>query len=385
MTARFDQYLPFGRPSFSEEEIEAVAQTMRSGWVGQGRQCQSFEKELAEYCEAKEAVLLNSCTSALFLSLKELGVGPGDEVICPSFTWYSTANAALYLGARVVFADIDYETMCVTPDSIKRCLTPATKAVVVVHLGGYAVDVRQVREALPHSVAIVEDAAHAIGARYSDGSPIGSSGNLTCFSFYANKNLSTGEGGAILLNEVSQAKHFRQLRLHALNLDAWKRFTSSKSLLVSNPLEELGYKMNYTDMQASIGRVQLRRLGEFGAIRKAIAAKYVERLPSVLPGVGFQASCVSNYHSRHLFLIRLPLDRMPFEREGFVERLRDRNIGASIHYTPLHWMPLYEAKGDLPVTEAVFKEIVTLPISASMNVGDAEVVVDAIKEILEDE
>lgn len=385
MTTRFEQYLPFGRPNFSEAEIEAVTQAMRSGWVGQGRECERFESELADYCGAREAVLLNSCTSALFIALKELGVGPGDEVICPSLTWYSSANAALYLGAKIVFADIDPGTLCLDLESVAKCLSHSTKAVVLVHLGGFAVDVDALRSALPDTVAIVEDAAHAIGARYPGGKRVGSSGNFTCFSFYANKNLSTAEGGALLLNDSAQAKRFRKLRLHALDVDAWKRFSNPKMVLFSDPLSELGYKMNYNDLQASIGRVQLRRLNEFGIQRKAIAEVYGKRLAETIAGIVFQEGCFSEDHARHLFLIRLPSKRFPLSRETFVLKLRDRNIGASIHYSPLHRMPLYEFEGKLPITEKVFEEIVTLPISASMTIEDANRVVDAIEEILNDQ
>lgn len=384
MTTRFDEYLPFGKPSFTDEEIEAVTRTMKSGWVGQGKECQRFEKELAEYCGAKEAVLVNSCTSALFLCLKELGIGPGDEVICPSVTWYSTANVALYLGAKAVFADIDPNTLCLDPLSVKSALTDKTRAVVCVHLGGLAVSMTELRSVLPDSVAIVEDAAHAIEARYTDGGKVGGSGNLTCFSFYANKNLSTAEGGAILLNDSDLANRFRCLRLHALNIDAWKRFSNPKSVLISAPLGEIGYKMNYTDMQASIGRVQLKRLPQMAERRLEIATVYRKRLEVLLPGAKFQTNCLSKGHARHLLLWRLPVKELGVDRDDFVLKLRDRNVGASVHYTPLHWMPLYESKVDLPVTEEIFKEIVTLPISSSMSLEDAERVVKAIEEVLEE-
>src|SRR5439155_15382523 len=185
------QYLPFGKPDFSSEEIDAVARVMRSGWIGMGPETLAFEKELAASLDVPHVVTVNSCTSALFLALLLQGVGEGDEVICPSLTWCATANAALQLGATAVFCDVDPRTLCVTPETLKAKVTERTRAVMVVHFGGFAVDVEKIRAALPDGVAIIEDAAHAFGSRFSNGKAVGASGNLTCVSFYANKNLST--------------------------------------------------------------------------------------------------------------------------------------------------------------------------------------------------
>ncbi|MFM9912014.1 MAG: DegT/DnrJ/EryC1/StrS family aminotransferase, partial [Methylophilaceae bacterium] len=225
MTDTRTDYLPFGKPNFSQVEIDAVTKVVRSGWIGMGPETIAFEKELEAFVEAPYVVTVNSCTSALFLSLLVSGVGPDDEVICPSLTWCSTANVALYLGARIVFCDVDIDTLCVTVDSILEKITPRTKAVMVVHMGGLAVDVAALRKKIPAHIEIIEDAAHAIGAKYPNGKPVGSSGNLTCFSFYANKNLSTGEGGAVALHDEGKAERLRSLRQHGLSSDAWKRFS----------------------------------------------------------------------------------------------------------------------------------------------------------------
>jgi perosamine synthetase len=380
-----EDYLPFGKPNFSDKEIEAVTRVMKSGWVGMGSETIAFEQDLVVYVNAPYVVSVNSCTSALFLSLLVSGVQAGDEVICPSLTWCSTANAALYLGAKPVFCDVDADTLCVTAESVLSKLTPRTKAVVAVHFGGLAIDVKALRAALPDQVTIIEDAAHAIGARYPDGSPVGSSGNLTCFSFYANKNISTGEGGAIALFDLAKASRLQSLRQHALPLDAWKRFTHPKSLLLSNQLAELGYKMNYTDLQAAIGRVQLSRISEFEKIRLTLAQRYVGRLESFKPAIKFQTGGVHPHHARHLFTIQLPVSDMRFDREEVLLALRAKNIGASIHYAPLHLMPLYgdNAKPvSLPVTESLAKCIITLPISASMNISDVDYVVDGLQAVI---
>ena len=375
-------YLPFGRPNFSDEEIEAVARVMRTGWIGMGPETIAFEKELSRFLGAPHVVTVSSCTWALFLSLLVHGIGPDDEVICPSLTWFSTANAALYLGARPVFCDIDPHTLSVTPETIKEKLTDRTRAVVVVHMGGYAVDVDEIRGILPDGVAIVEDAAHALGSRFADGRPVGSSGNLTCFSFYANKNLSTGEGGAIALHDGELAGRLCSLRQHGLAADAWRRYSNPRCALVPG-LKELGYKMNFTDLQACIGRVQLRRQGEFARIRKEIARLYHDALDG--RGVTFQKGCLDDGHSRHLFTVLLPLEGLVKSRDEFVLELRRRKIGAAIHYSPLHRMPHYErlCSTSLPNTEFVSQRIITLPISASMGIEDARRVLEEFTEILE--
>lgn len=376
-------YLPFGKPNFSDEEIAAIARVLESGWVGMGPETQAFEKELAAFLQAPHVLTVNSCTSALFLSLLVQGIGPGDEVICPSLTWCSTANAAFHIGAKPVFCDVDPLTLCVTPERIRAKLTSRTRAVIVVHLGGLAVDIDPIRDSLPEQVAIIEDAAHALGARFADGRPVGSSGNLTCFSFYANKNLSTGEGGAIALFDGGTADRLRSLRHNALPSDAWKRYTHSRSL-ISFQLSELGYKMNYTDLLACIGRIQLKRQPGFHSTRLAIARHYHENLTGMIPEIRFQSRLLHPDHARHLFLILLPKYGLPLSRDELLLGLRSRNVGASIHYPPLHLMPLYNGheQPPLPSTERICESIMTLPISASMDIRDADYVVTQLEDTL---
>ena len=378
------EYLPFGKPNFSEEEIAAVTRVMQSGWVSMGPETVAFEQELAAYLGTAHAVTVNSCTSALFLSLLVSGVTAGDEVICPSLTWCSTANAALYLGAKPIFCDVDPESLCICAETVLEKVTAKTKAVVAVHFGGLTADIEMLRSALPECIHIIEDAAHALGGCYKNGKPVGSSGNLTCFSFYANKNLSTGEGGAIALFNGPTAERLQSLRQHALPIDAWKRFTHPKRILLSNPLTEVGYKMNYNDLQASIGRVQLARFADMQQTRQKIADIYFDGLKE--NDVGFQQACTDVSHAKHLFLIRLPLAKIRYDRDEVIVGLRAKNIGASIHYAPLHLMPLYHqgCRPDvLPVTEELAKSLVTLPISASMTEEDARYVTKAVKAILD--
>ncbi len=374
-------FLPFGKPNFSEEEVQAVTRTLRTGWIGMGPETIAFEEELGATLAGVPVVTVNSCTSALFLALVVAGVGPGDEVICPSLTWCSTANAALYLGARPVLCDVDPETLSVTPETLAAKVTPRTRAAMAVHMGGRALDVTALRTALPAEVALVEDAAHALGARFADGRPVGTSGNLTCFSFYANKNLSTGEGGAITTPDTEAVARLKSLRLHGLASDAWKRFVDPRSAFRLD-IQELGHKMNFTDLQAALGRVQLRRQPEFAATRLALARRYAEGLPAIHPGIHWQRGLTDPDHARHLFQILLPKG-LGIERDEVVLQMRQRGFGASIHYTPLHWMTYYrDFARDLAATDDLAPRLLTLPIGAAMTLDDADAVLQALHEVL---
>jgi dTDP-4-amino-4,6-dideoxygalactose transaminase len=376
-------YLAFGSPDFTEAEIDSVTRVMRSGWVGMGEETITFEHELSEYIGAPEVVTVNSCTSALFLSLLVEGIVPGDEVIVPSLTWCATANAALYLGATPVFCDVDPQSMCMTPETIVSRLSARTKAVIVVHYGGYAIDVDTLRKALPSHVVIVEDAAHALGARYPNGKRVGASGNSVCFSFYANKNLSTADGGAIALYDNHKAERLRSLRMSGMNSDAWSRYTRPSNILFAG-VTELGYKMNFTDLQAAIGRVQLRRMEEMNHTRKYLADQYKNRLDDLGVTLPFQTGAFDEHHARHLLVAQFEPARTGILRNNLLTSLRAANIGASIHYLPLHGQPLYARPGapPLPTTESLAEIIMTLPISAKMTSSDVDYIANQVAHLL---
>jgi dTDP-4-amino-4,6-dideoxygalactose transaminase len=378
-----DKYLAFGTPDFTEEEIEAVARVMRAGWVGMGAETIAFENELAAYVGAPEVVSVNSCTSALFLALLVEGVGVGDEVIVPSLTWCATANAALYLGATPVFCDVDPHHMSATPEAVAAKLTPRTKAVVVVHFGGYAIDVAELRRSLPKNVSIVEDAAHAFGARYPDQKKVGSSGNSVCFSFYANKNISTADGGAIALADPEKADRLRSLRSDGMASNAWSRYIKPSTAFVGG-LTELGYKMNFTDLHAAIGRVQLKRFDTMAAHRLRLAKHYEDRFKALGDTIKFQQDAFAESHARHLLVGLFDLAITGMSRDALLLALRERNIGASIHYPPLHTMPLYTQyqRGALPTTERLAKVIMTLPIGARMTIDDVDYVTQHLAELI---
>ena len=371
--------IPFGRPDFSAKEIDGVSRVMRSGWVGRGHESIAFEAELAEAVGVDRVLTVNSCTAGLFLSLVVSGVGPGDEVICPSLTWCADANVVLQLGARPVFCDVAGETLNMTAATVAAKLTTRTKAVIVVHFGGLAADVESISATVPDTVTIIEDAAHAFGARYADGTPVGSAGNLTCFSFYANKNLSSGDGGAIVVPDTADAERIGYLRHGGLRADAFDRYRGAEA-----PREwivEPGYKMGYSDLLASLGRVQLARQAEFATRRLAIAERYVVGLSGVAPEIAFQAGVLSRGHARHLLVVNLPLDGLRVDRTDLMKMLLARNVGVSVHYPPLHKAAAYASLEPLPVTEMVCSTLMTLPIGASMTDDEATYCADQVAQL----
>jgi len=382
MLQKSNDYIPFGVPDFSDKEIEAVVRVIKSGWVGMGPETIAFEHDLEKYCNARNIVTVNSCTSALHLSLIVNNIKPGDEVICPSFTWCSTANVVKYIGAKVIFCDINPHTYCADVDTIMDNVTTKTKAVIPVHMGGLAADIDKIQSELPESCKIIEDAAHALGSSYNNGESVGSSDNLTCFSFYANKNLSTADGGAIAVSDSKIADRLRSLRLHGLSSDAWERFVNPNNF--TSDMIELGYKMNYTDLQAALGRVQLRRQSEFQKRRFEIASYYFCRLQKLNKNIKLQKNILDASHSRHLYLVELPLETLTKSRNQIIMDMRKENIGASVHYKPVHQMPYYMhfSQKSLPITEYIANRIMTLPIGAHMTLDDAKNVMDSFERNL---
>jgi dTDP-4-amino-4,6-dideoxygalactose transaminase len=273
--------------------------------------------------------------------------------------------------------------MCVTPATIAARITKRTKAVIVVHYGGYAIDVHALRVDLPSNIAIIEDAAHAMGARYPSGENVGSSGNSVCFSFYANKNLSTADGGAIALTDKSKAERLRSLRLNGMNSNAWSRYINPASV-INEGLTELGYKMNLTDLQAAIGRVQLRRFADMQKVRLNVAKHYKKRIDEMGLNISFQSSVFDENHARHLFVGLFERGKTGIDRDQLLWLLRQSNVGASIHYRPLHQQPLYIKSGvfSLPNTEKLANSILTLPISARMSLADVDYVVEQLTKVM---
>ena len=302
--------LPFCLPSIGREEIDAVVGALKSGWLTLGPRVKEFERCFAQYVSAKHAVAVNSCTAALHLALVAVGIDSGDEVITTPYTFAATGEVILYMGATPVFVDIDKKTYNIDVTKIEEKLTSRTKAIIPVHIAGQPCEMDElVALAKKHNLQIIEDAAHAIGAEYK-GRKIGSIGNLTCFSFYATKNITTGEGGMITTDEDEYSENARILSLHGISKDAWKRYTSAGSWYYEILLA--GYKYNMTDLQASLGIHQLRKLEQFLKRRQEIAAAYDEAFID-LPEITIPHVANDIRHAWHLYLIQLNLERLSIQ------------------------------------------------------------------------
>jgi dTDP-4-amino-4,6-dideoxygalactose transaminase len=390
-----ESFLLYALPSIGDEEIAEVVDSLRSGWISTGPKVKRFETDFAAYIGCKHAIAVNSCTAGLHIALTALDVGLGDEVIVPTFTFCSTANVVVHLGARPVLVDVG-DDFNVTPEAIEAAITPHTKAIILVHYSGQACDLEAIYEvAARHHLAIVEDAAHVVGATYQ-GHKIGSNAlslaegggqgvkAATVFSFYATKNMTTGEGGMITTVDDALAEQMRLLTLHGMSRDAWKRYTSAGSWYYE--VVRAGYKDNMTDIQAALGIHQLRRLDDFIATRQRYARLYDEAFAD-LQEVETPVARSDRSHVYHLYVIRLDLDRLAIDRAQFIEALKAHNIGASVHFIPVHLHPFYQQsfgyrRGDLPQSEAIYDRIVSLPIYPRMAEPDVYDVVEAVRYIV---
>ena len=386
-----EKFLPFALPSIGEEEIAEVVDSLRSGWVTTGPKVNRFEADFSEYIGARHAVALNSCTAGLHIALTALGIGPGDEVIVPALTFCSTANVVVHAGARPVIVDVG-EDFNVTPEILEAAITPRTKAVMPVHYSGQACDMWPIYDlAARHKLSVVEDGAHAVGSSYR-GHKIGSdaiqnSGSelkrVTVFSFYGTKNMTTAEGGMNVTADDRLAERMRLLTLHGMSRDAWRRYGSTGSWYyeVVTP----GFKSNMTDIQAALGIHQLRRLDGFIETRQRYVEMY-DRAFADLPEIERPIRRPNRNHNYHLYVVRLKLDRLTIDRAEFIEQLRARNIGTSVHFIPVHLHPFYQEqfghrRGDLPRVESVYDRIVSLPLYPAMTRVDVENVIDAVSDI----
>jgi dTDP-4-amino-4,6-dideoxygalactose transaminase len=382
-----EEFLPFGVPAIGEEEIAEVVETLRSGWIGQGQRVERFEHNLADYVGAPFGVAVSSCTAALHLSLVVAGIRPGDEVLVPALTFAASATAVEHAGGVPVFCDSDPKTLLIDLADGERRLTERTRAIVPVHFGGLPCDMDAVLAfARVNGLAVVEDAAHAIAAKL-DGRPIGSFASLCCFSFYPNKNLTTGEGGMVTLQDGDLAERLRMLRLHGLSTDAWRRYATHTFL--RSELYGLGFKYNLTDLQAAIGIHQLAKLELHQRRREELASRYDAALGS-LPGVQLQQRSLPGHevrHALHLYLLLLDLDRFTVPRDSIVAALRAENIGAAIHYRALHLEPYYVDRfgldaDELPNASRAGERVLTLPLSPGMSDPDADDVIEAVAKVL---
>lgn len=378
------EFLPFGAPLIGEAEIQEVVATLRSGWLGTGPRTHQFESDFSDYIGCKYAVALNSCTAGLHLALKILGIGQGDEVITTPMTFCSTANVIIHCGATPVFVDINRETVNIDPNLIENKISEKTKAIIPVHFAGRPCDMDAIMDiARRHELAVVEDAAHAIEAEYK-GKKVGSIGDITCFSFYATKNLVTGEGGMMTTNNQQWAEKARVLRLHGLSKDAWKRYSEEGF----QPYDLLypGYKYNMMDLQAAIGIHQLRRIEDNLVIREKHWNRYNEAFRDI-PGITTPIDQNHIKHARHLYTVLIEPEIFGMGRYDFIEALKEKNIGTGVHFIALHLHSYYAQnyglkRGDFPNAEYISNRTVSLPFSAKLSEKDVEDVINAVKALV---
>ena len=376
-------FLPFSQPDIGQAEIDEVVDTLRSSWITTGPKTKRFEEQFRCYVGSKHAIAVNSCTAALHVALAAADIGPGDEVITSPLTFCSTANVIVHLGAKPVFADVG-EDYNIDPAEIERHITPATKAIIPVHYSGQPCRMNEILAcARKHGLLVVEDAAHAVGAKYHD-SMVGIISDVTAFSFYAIKNMTTVEGGMITTDDDELAEKMRLLSLHGISKDAWKRYTSEGSWYyeVIYP----GYKYNMADIQAALGIHQLARLEGFLKVRSQYAAIYNAAFGE-MPELHIPIVNCDIHHAWHLYAIQLNLERLTIDRAQFIEALRAENIGTSVHFIPVHLHPYYRQafghkRGDFSNAERIYDRIVSLPLYPKMTEEDVRDVITAVTKVI---
>lgn len=373
-------FLPFSRPSIGDEEIRAVNEVLRSGWITTGPRNQELEQRFAQSIGCKHAVALASATGGMHIALLALGIGPGDEVITPSQTWVSTANMICLLGATPVFVDVDRDTLMTDAARIEAAITPRTRAIIPVHYAGAAADMDPINAlAQRHGIAVIEDAAHAAGTRYR-GRPVGQTGTAI-FSFHAIKNMTCAEGAMFVTDDDALADRVRMLKFHGLGVDAYDRLTHGRKPQAQ--VIEPGFKYNLSDINAAIALVQLGRLEAINARRAELAAAYQERLAG-LPVEPLALPDYPQHHAWHLYILRIDAERCGIDRDGFMQALQQRGIGSGIHFIGSHLHSYYRQRFpdvSLPNTEWNSSRLCSIPLFPDMTTGDLDRVVEAIETI----
>lgn len=381
-------FLPFARPSITEREVAAVVEVLRSGWLTTGPRAHAFEAAFAERVGTRNAVAVNSATAALHLALEALGVGPGDEVIVPTWTFTASAAVVVHLGASPRLVDIGASTLNATVDDVLAAVTPRTRAVVAVHFAGAPMEVGPLVAALDtRGIPVVEDAAHAFPSAIPSlgGRSAGTIGSAGAFSFYATKTITTGEGGMLVTDDDALAQRARRMALHGISHDAWNRYAADGSWAYE--VIAAGFKDNMTDVAAALGLVQLERADELHRERRHLAARYHDLLRQSAVGDLLELPRDVPGHAWHLFVVRLHLDRLAVDRARVMEELRARGIGASVHFIPLHRHPYYREhhlrEGQaFAVADAEFPRVISLPLWPGMGEEGVQRVVAALVEIL---
>jgi dTDP-4-amino-4,6-dideoxygalactose transaminase len=383
MSTTATAFLPFHRALIEEEEISAVTEVLRSGWLTTGPRVKEFEAAFARYTGAQHALAVNSCTAALHLALAAIGIKEGDEVILPTMTFAASGEVVLYFKARPVLVDCLKGSFHMDPAQIERSITSRTRAILPVHYAGSPCDMDAILEiARRHGLKVIEDAAHALPSRYK-GKMVGVMGDITCFSFYATKTLTTGEGGMATTENQEYADRMRTLSLHGISRDAWKRYTAEGTWRYD--ILEAGYKYNLTDLQSAVGLAQLAKCDAMQARRAEIAGQYNQAL-ATLEGFTAPVAAPDVDHAWHLYVVQVNPMALRINRDRVIEELKQRGIGTSVHFIPLHLHTLYQQhlgyrEGQFPNAEERFSGAISLPIYPGMAEVDIFRVLEALREI----
>lgn len=379
------QFLPFHVPDIGEEEIQSVLETLRSGWLTTGAKTKQFEAEFAQRVGARHAVAVNSCTAALHLALEAVGVTQGDEVIVPTMTFAATAEVVHYFKAKPVLVDCQADTLNIDVDQIEKAISSKTKAIIPVHYAGHPCAMDRILEiARVHHLKVIEDAAHALPSSYR-GKMVGTLGDITCFSFYSTKTITTGEGGMATTQNSEWAERMRILSLHGITRDAVNRYTPEGTWYyeICYP----GYKYNLTDIAAALGIPQLHKCDRFGKIRQRYAKLYHEGFKDI-PEITVPSVAADVEHAWHLYVIQLDLDRLRIGRNEIIDLLKKEGIGTSVHFIPLHLHPYYRdnygySPKDFPVASSVFERIISLPIYPKMTELDIQHIIEVVASLIQ--
>jgi perosamine synthetase len=382
------EFIPYGKQSISDDDIEAVVQVLRSDWLTQGPGIEKFESAVAEYCGTKKGVAVSSGTAALHAACYAAGIGPGDEVITSPMTFAASANAILYCGGSPVFADIDPDTGNINPEELERKITKKTKAIIPVHFAGQPCEMDQINGiAKKHGLVVIEDAAHALGAEYK-GKKIGSISDMTTFSFHPVKHITTGEGGMVMTNSPKLYEKLTLFRNHGI--------TKVKENMEKDPgpwyyeMQELGYNYRMTDFQSALGLSQMNKLEGFLKKRRQIAGEYREAIKKELfEIVSPLIDKEGRVNAYHLFSVKINYKKVGIERGRLMKRLREKGIGTQVHYIPIHTHPYYQnnlgfKEGEFPQAETFYEQILSLPMYPSMPQEGVCRVVESIKESLQE-
>jgi dTDP-4-amino-4,6-dideoxygalactose transaminase len=379
-----EQTIPFHAAYVGEDEARAAADVIRSGWLTMGPKTVEFEQNFASYVGARHAIGVSSCTAALHLALEAVGLKQGDEVLVPTTTFTATAEVVVYFKAIPVLVDVDPITLCIDPEEARKKVTSRTRAILPVHFAGQPCDMDRIKDlAASHNLHVIEDAAHSLPASFQ-GTPVGAISKLTAFSFYATKTLTTGEGGMVTTEDDELADRMKMMRLHGIGRDAWKRYSSEGSWYYE--VLNAGFKYNLTDMQSAIGIVQLNKCTEMRSLRARIARQYTEAF-SQYEELETPTVLADRESAWHLYVLRLHLDRLKIGRSEFLEQLKQRGVGTSVHFIPLHLHPYYRdayhyCHESFPVALREYCRSISLPIYPGMSPDQVAYVIEQVSEVV---